>query len=115
MIVAVAIIIFLALSLIVLSIIIHWKIFEKAGEPGWAVIVPLYNLLLFLKIVNKPWWWIFLLLIPIANIVLAIILIHRLSRSFGKDEGFTVGILFLNIIFLAILAFDKSTYTKLED
>ena len=115
MVIAMVIVGLLVFSIIVFSIIIYWKIYEKAGEPGWAVIVPFYNLLIFLKIVNKPWWWLFLLMIPIANIVLLIILIHRLSRSFGKDGGFTIGILFLNIIFLAILAFDKSTYTKLED
>lgn len=115
MIIALVIVALLVLSLIVFSIIIHWKIYEKAGEPGWAAIVPIYNLLVFLKIVNKPWWWIFMLCIPIVNIVFGIIIIHRLSRSFGKDAGFTVGILFLSIIFLAILAFDKSTYTKLED
>lgn len=102
------------LSALVFSIFVHWKIYEKAGQPGWAVIIPLYNLLIFLKIINKPWWWIFMFLIPIVNIVFAIMAVHRLSLSFGKDGGFTVGLLFLNIIFLAILAFDSSTYTKLE-
>lgn len=102
------------LSLFVFSIIVHWKVFEKAGQPGWAVLVPLYNLLIFLKIINKPWWWIFMFMIPIVNIVFAIMAVHRLSLSFGKDGGFTVGMIFLNIIFLAILAFDSSSYKQLE-
>ena len=103
------------LALIVFSTMVYWKIFEKAGEPGWAVIVPIYNAIIMLKIVNKPWWWIFLMCIPIVNIVFIIMLTHRLSRSFGKDAGFTVGLLLLNIIFYAILAFDKSEYKRLED
>jgi hypothetical protein len=115
MIIAVAIAVLFLLSLIVFSIIIHWKVYEKAGQPGWAVLIPLYNILIFLQIVNKPWWWLLLLCIPLVNVVLIIILVHRLSRSFGKDGGFTIGLFLLNFIFMAILAFDNSTYTKLED
>ena len=106
----------LLLTLIGLSIAIQWKVYEKAGQPGWAVLIPFYNLIVFLRIVNRPWWWLLLLcFVPIVNVVLAIVCVHRLSRSFGKDGGFTVGLLFLNIIFMAILAFDNSQYKKLED
>ena len=104
-----------ALAIGVFAVICHWKIYVKAGEPGWACLVPIYNLIVFLKIVNKPWWWLFLMLIPIVNLVIIIIVLNRLSLSFGKNAGFTVGLLFLHIIFFAILAFDKSTYTKLEN
>ena len=103
------------LAIAAFSIVCYWKIYTKAGEPGWACLVPIYNFIIFLKIVNKPWWWLFLMIIPIVNLVLIIILLNRLSKSFGKGAGFTVGLLFVHVIFFAILAFDKSVYTKLAD
>src|ERR1700739_4976371 len=71
-----------ALAIGVFAVICHWKIYVKAGEPGWACLVPIYNLIVFLKIVNKPWWWLFLMLIPIVNLVIIIIVLNRLSLSF---------------------------------
>ena len=105
----------LYLSIITFVIISMWKVFVKAGQPGWACIVPIYNILIMLKIANKPWWWIFMFIIPIANLVFAIMLLHRISLSFGKGGGFTVGLLFLGIIFWGILAFDKSEYKMIEE
>jgi hypothetical protein len=93
-------------------IVCQWKIFTKAGQPGWASIVPVYGFLVYLKIIGKPWWWLLLLIIPFVNFVgIFIILIggtHALSKSFGKDVGFTVGLIFLGIVFYPILAFDNS-------
>ena len=103
------------LALGVFLIVCHWKIYTKAGEPGWACLIPIYNLVILLKIVNKPWWWLLLLLIPIVNFVILIMITHRLSLSFGKGAGFTLGLLFFSIVFYPILAFDNSTYTKLAD
>jgi len=103
------------MAIAVFMVACHWKIYTKAGEPGWACIIPIYNFIVFLKIVNKPWWWIFLMMIPIVNLVLIIILLHRLSLSFGKGGGFTLGLIFFHLIFFAILAFDNSVYTKLAD
>jgi hypothetical protein len=103
------------LAIGVFLIVCLWKIYTKAGEPGWACIVPIYNLVILLKIVNKPWWWLLLMLIPLVNAIIFIMVYHRLSLSFGKGAGFTVGLLFLSIVFFPILAFDKSTYTKLPD
>ena len=105
----------LYLSIITFVIISMWKVFVKAGQPGWACIVPIYNILIMLKIANKPWRWIFMFIIPIANLVFAIMLLHRISLSFGKGGGFTVGLLFLGIIFWGILAFDKSEYKMIEE
>lgn len=107
--------ILLWLAIIVFAIMSQWKVFVKAGKPGWACIVPIYNILIILEIANKPWWWIFLLLIPIANIVFMIIVLNRISKSFGKSEGFTVGLVLLGIVFWGILAFDNSVYTKIQD
>jgi hypothetical protein len=109
----VGLIIFLVVFLLavgVFYIIAAWKIYSKAGKPGWAIFIPIYNLIVYLEIVGKPWWWIFLLMIPFVNIVLCIILIHKLSLSFGKDAGFTVGLLFLSWLFYPILAFGSAKY-----
>jgi hypothetical protein len=91
-----------------LMIISQWVIYTKAGKPGWAILVPIYNFIVMLQIVGRPWYHMFFLLIPIYNIIFAIQVIHGLSKSFGKDAGFTVGLIFLGVIFYPILAFNKS-------
>jgi len=88
----------------------YWKIFTKAGKPGWAVIIPIYNIIVLLEIVKKPLWWIVLLLIPCVNLVVAIIMVIELAKVFGKSTGFAVGLILLGIIFLPILAFGDSEY-----
>lgn len=98
------------LVLVIIILISLWKIFVKAGKPGWAVLVPIYNIIVFLEINGKPWWWIFFLIILPLNIVICIIVIHNLSLSFGKDSVFTVGLLFLPIIFFPILGFGSLQY-----
>lgn len=98
------------IALIVFLIATYWKIFEKAGKPGWAAIVPIYNFIVFLEIVGKPWWWLFLMFIPGVSIVFAIWATNLLSLSFGKDSGFTVGLILLGIVFYPILAFGSAQY-----
>jgi len=110
MMIIVPIIIF-SVCVFVLEIIALWFIFEKAGEPGWAAIIPVYNYLIAIKISGKPWWWILLMLIPVANLVFYIMILNGLSKNFGKGPGFTVGLFFLRFIFLPILGFGKSTYS----
>ncbi|MEC5146882.1 DUF5684 domain-containing protein [Chitinophaga sp. 212800010-3] len=92
----------------VFMIICMWKIYTKAGQEGWAAIVPFYNIYILTKIVGKPWWWLLLCFVPIANIVVAIWMTNLLSKSFGKSEGFTIGLIFLGIVFYPILAFDRT-------
>jgi len=87
-----------------------WTIFTKAGKPGYAAIIPIYNIIVLLEIVGKPWWWLFLMLIPFVNIVIFIMIHHRLSLSFGKGVGYTLGIIFLGIVFIPILAFSDAKY-----
>lgn len=98
------------LALIVVIVVAQWKIFTKAGKPGWASLIPIYNTLVMLQIVGRPLWWFFLLLIPIVNIIPAIIVTNDLSKSFGKDIAWTVGLIFLPIIFYPILGFGSSKY-----
>ncbi len=91
-------------------IISYWKIFEKAGEPGWAAIIPIYNVIILLKIVGRPIWWIVLLLIPFLNIIFLIIVVLDLAKAFNKGSGFAIGLLLLGIVFSPILAFGDAQY-----
>lgn len=102
--------ILIGIILMVLMIIANWKIYTKAGKPGWACIIPIYNIIVLLEIVGKPWWWLLLMLIPFVNLVLAIWMLNLLSKSFGHGTGFTLGLLFLSVIFYPILGFGSSKY-----
>lgn len=97
-------------ALIVLMIIAWWKIFTKAGKPGWAAIVPIYNIIVLCEIVGRPVWWVILFLIPCVNIVAHIMLSLDLAKSFGKDVGFAVGLIIFPYIFGLILGFGSATY-----
>lgn len=94
----------------VFYIFCYWKIFEKAGKPGWAAIIPIYNILVQLEIIGRPWWWLLLLFVPVANVVIGIMLLFDLAKVFGKGTGFGFGLLFLAPIFIPILAFGSATY-----
>lgn len=98
------------IAIVVLLIASEWIIYQKAKKPGWACIVPIYNTIVLLEIVGKPWWWLLLMLIPGVNIVIIIWVLNLLSKSFGKDEGFTLGLILLSIIFFPILAFGDAKY-----
>lgn len=87
-----------------------WMIYRKAGYEGWECIIPIYGAIILLRIVGKPWWWLLLMLIPGFNIIWAIWQTNMLSKSFGKDVGFTLGLIFLGFIFYPILAFGKAQY-----
>jgi len=97
-------------AIIVLMIAAMWRIFSKAGEPGWAAIIPIYNAYVLLKVAGKPGWWLILLFIPIVNLVIMIMTLAGLSTNFGKGVGFTVGLVLLPIIFYPILGFGKAEY-----
>ncbi len=87
-----------------------WKVFQKAGQPGWACLIPIYNLYVMLKIAGKPGWWLLLFFIPLVNIVFLIWTYNMISKSFGKEEGFTVGLVLLSFVFWPILGFGSATY-----
>jgi uncharacterized membrane protein YoaK (UPF0700 family) len=100
----------ICLAVFVFYIAAVWKVFEKAGKPGWAAIVPIYNLIVLLEIAGKPLWWFLLLLIPLVNIIAGVMVYVSLARNFGKGVGFALGLLFLSIIFFPILAWGDSQY-----
>ena len=96
------------LAILILLIAAQWKVFEKAGQPGWACIIPIYNVYIMTKIGGKPWWW--MLLAIFIPIVFSVWLTNMISKSFGKDEGFTVGLILLGFIFWPILGFGPAKY-----
>ncbi|MCB9233035.1 MAG: signal peptidase I [Bacteroidia bacterium] len=98
------------LAVIIGAIVAQWKIFTKAGKPGWACLVPIYNIIVLLEIVGRPVWWIVLFLIPIANFIALILIQLDLAKSFGKSTGFGLGLVFLAPIFILILGFGDATY-----
>jgi hypothetical protein len=92
----------------ILMIAAWWKIFSKAGQPGWAAIIPIYNWIVWCKIVGRPAWWVLLLLICFP--IFFIILLIDLAKSFGKGVGFAIGLILVSIIFFPILGFGSATY-----
>jgi Family of unknown function (DUF5684) len=85
-------------------------VFTKAGRPGWAAIIPIYNMYVWCKIVSRPGWWVILMLIPLVNIIVGIVVCIDMAKSFGKGAGFGIGIALLGIIFLPILGFGSAQY-----
>ena len=87
-----------------------WRVFDKAGKPGWAAIVPIYNVIVMLEIAGRPIWWVALMFIPVVNIIVALVVAIDLAKAFGKSAVFGLGLFFLGIIFYPILAFGGDTY-----
>ncbi|MCX6616536.1 MAG: DUF5684 domain-containing protein [Acidobacteria bacterium] len=104
-------------SLILLAVMVFliasfWKVFTKAGQPGWASIIPIYNAIVWLRIAGRPGWWIILLLIPIVGFVIAIVVSIDFAKKFGKGAGFAMGLVFLGFIFYPILAWGSAKYSR---
>jgi len=97
-------------AIIIFLIISMWKVFEKAGQPGWATLIPIYNIYIMVKIAGKEGWWVLLYLIPIVSLIISIIVSIEIAKKFGKDTGFGIGLAFLGIIFWPILGFGDAVY-----
>ena len=101
---------FFYIAVIVFMLVTMWKVYVKAGKPGWASLIPFYNILVMLEIVGKPWWYLLLMFIPVVNIVISIMVTLDTAKVFGKGSGFGVGLIFLPFIFYPILAFGDAKY-----
>jgi hypothetical protein len=101
---------FLYLAIIVAYLAGMWKVFPKAGQPGWAAIVPIYNIVVLLKVAGRPVWWLVLLLIPLVNFVVFIMVSLDMAKSFGKGPGFGIGLWLLFFVFYPILGFGDARY-----
>ena len=98
------------LAFIVLMVAAMWKIFSKAGQPGWAAIIPIVNTYFLCKIAGRPGWWVILMFIPIVNFIIWIIVCIDVAKNFGKGTGFGIGLLLLPFIFFPILGFGSAQY-----
>lgn len=98
------------LTLLSVSVVGLWKVFGKAGESGWASLVPIYNFLVLLRIGGRPWWWLLLCCLPLLGIFFAIPAMIDVARKFGKGTGFGIGLTFLPFIFFTILGFGEAEY-----
>ena len=94
----------------ILLIAAVWRVFSKAGQPGWAVLIPIFNLYILCKVAGRPGWWLILMLIPFVNFIIAIILNVDIAKKFGKGVGFAIGLILLPFIFWPILGFGSAQY-----
>lgn len=105
-----AIFMIIYLALIVVIIAGMWKVFTKAGQPGWGILIPIYNVYCLLMVARRPAWWLILCFIPIVNLIVAIIIPFDVAKNFGKGPGFGLGLLLLGFIFYPILGFGDAQY-----
>jgi len=98
------------LAIVVVVLVGCWKMFVKAEQPGWGILIPIFNAYLFIKVAGRPGWWLLLLFIPIVNIVVSIIITVDIARNFGKGVGFALGLIFLGFIFYPILGFGDAQF-----
>ncbi|MDR9402035.1 MAG: DUF5684 domain-containing protein [Halothece sp. Uz-M2-17] len=97
------------LIIFILLIAGNWMVFVKAGQPGWAILIPFYNVYVTLKIAGRPGWWLILLFIPLVNLIF-IIIPFDIAGKFGKGVGYGLGLLFLPFIFYPVLGFGHASY-----
>lgn len=101
------------LIILVISIVIMWRFYNKAGRAGWASLIPIYNIYTLVKIAGRPGWWTILYFIPLVNVVISIINSIDIAKAFGKSTLFgVVGLVLFSIIGYGILAFGDATYTQ---
>jgi hypothetical protein len=106
------------LAIMVFMIVSWWIVFKKAEQPGWAILIPIFNFLVILRVAGKPWWWVFsilLTIIPIAGpilfLVVWVLICNGISKNFGRGAGFTVGLVLLSVVFVPILAFSDDKWS----
>lgn len=87
-----------------------WKMFEKAGHPGWGALIPIYNTYLLVKTADRPGWWLLLYFIPFVNLIIQLVVYFEIAKEFGQGDGFAIGTAILPVIFLPILGFGDAEY-----
>ncbi|MDP4181103.1 MAG: DUF5684 domain-containing protein [Bacillota bacterium] len=103
------VLIMIYLALVAFMIVTQWVLYEKAGQPGWACIIPIYNIIVYLKIGGKPWYWLLLMCIPFVNIIFSIMVLQAFLKAYGKGGvGSVLLALFFSIFYLPYLAFSKN-------
>jgi len=97
-------------AVVVLVIAGLWKVFVKAGKPGWAALIPFYNTIVLLEIAGKPLWWFVLFFIPLVNFVILVLVCIEVAARFGKSPLYGLGLALLGFIFFPMLGFGDATY-----
>lgn len=103
-------VIYLGLILFLIELFSLWAVFEKANQPGWGAIIPIYNAVLLFRVGGQSGWWVLALLILLVNAIVGIWIWLQVAENFGRSWLFGLGLAFLQIIFLPILAFGSSEY-----
>jgi hypothetical protein len=103
---------FTVLIFTIVNIVAFWRIFEKAGKPGWKSMIPVYNLVILFEILNKPWYWILFLMIPGLHLFIPFWMIVLLGERFGRDDLFVMGLFLFGFIFIPILGFGDAKYVQ---
>jgi hypothetical protein len=99
------------LIIVVLEIAGLWRVFQKAGRPGWAAIIPIYNIYTLVKIAGRSGWWVLLYLIPIVNIIVSIVIALDIAKAFGKSSAFgIIGLWLFGFIGYPMLGFGDASY-----
>jgi hypothetical protein len=107
--------VFFMLAAVGVAIAALWRVFEKAGQPGWAAVIPIYNAyVLTVEVCKKPILWFILTLVPLVGAVIMILLMIELAKAFGKSTAFAVGLILLSPVFLSILGFGDAQYEAPE-
>ena len=99
-----------SLAIFVLIVAGYWRVFEKAGLPGWGSLIPIYNLVLWMRVAGRPGWWVLLLLVPFVNFIVYVLVSYEVALKFGKGIGYAVGLSFLPMIFYPALGFGSAQY-----
>lgn len=101
------------IALLVMGVIFAglWKIFTKAGKPGWAAIIPIYNYIVLMEIIGKPIWWVIMMLLPCVNIIFTFLVYIELAKCFGKDTLYGILLVVLSPIMIPVLGFSDAQYT----
>lgn len=104
--------VYLALALVwaVAILAAGWKVYAKAGVPGWLALIPIVNVFGLLQVVRRPLWWFFLLLVPIVNLVVLVVVLWDLAKAFGRGLGMALVLLFLTPIGYLVLGFGSAEY-----
>jgi hypothetical protein len=100
----------LPLAFLLFYVYVGWRLFEKADKAGWKVVIPIYNLVVACRIAGRPAWWVLLFLIPVVNLLPAVLLPIDIAKSFGKGTGFGIGLILLGFIFYPVLALGDAEY-----
>ncbi len=102
------------LAIVAVCIIANWKLFEKAGKPGWACLIPFYNMYVMLQICGMGAIWFLAFFVPVANMVVSVMMCLRLAKSFGQSALVGVAMIFVPFIILPMLAFGDAQYRAID-